>query len=259
MLALAASAPAGLRRPIERAAGIRRAGRSWDNGGSGTFRNRNLRIAMTPTFDLDRTARELYDAEGRRFDALTRTWTFVRSAEKSDACEKVDLLAAAAWVQKESEHPLRVPVGVIGPREATRDQMIAAMRIGELLADCGFVMLCGGLHGVMQSVCEGVKRVGGMSIALLPEDDGVHANSFVDVVLATGLGEARNVLISRASFALIAIGNSFGTLSEVALGRQFGKLVVGIEGAADVAGVRHVQNARQAVEAIAARLLGVEA
>jgi hypothetical protein len=213
---------------------------------------------MNHTFDLDRNAHELYDGEGRRFDALTRTWTFVRSAEKGDACEKIDLLAAAAWVQKESEHPLRVPVGVVGPREATRGQMIAAMRIGELIADCGFVLLCGGRHGVMQSVCEGVKRVGGTSIALLPDDDAAHANPFVDVVLATGIGEARNVLIARASFALIAIGNSFGTLSEVALGRQFDKLVVGVEGAADVAGVHHVQTAQQAVEAVAAALLGVE-
>jgi len=212
---------------------------------------------MTLTFDLDRTARELFDAEGRRFDALTRTWTFVRSAEKSDVCERVGLLHAAAWVQKESEHPLRVPVGVIGPREATRDQMIAAMRIGELLADCGFVLLCGGRHGVMQSVCEGSKRVGGMSVALLPDDDDAHANPFVDVAIATGIGEARNVLIARASFALIAIGNSFGTLSEVALGRQFGKLVVGIEGAAQVEGVRHVRTPQEAVEAVAAALLGV--
>ena len=213
---------------------------------------------MTPTFDLDRAARELYDADGRRFDALTRTWTFVRSAEKGDACEKVGLLDAAAWVQKESEHPLRVPIGVIGPREATRDQMLAAMRIGEFLADCGFVLLCGGRHGVMQSVCEGSKRVGGMSVALLPDDDEAHANPFVDVVIATGIGEARNVLIARASFALIAIGNSFGTLSEVALGRQFGKRVIGLLGAARVEGVVHVDGVADALDLVARDVLGLD-
>jgi hypothetical protein len=133
------------------------------------------------------------------------------------------------------------------------------MRIGELLGDCGFVLLCGGRHGVMQSVCEGSKRVGGTSIALLPDDDSAHANPFVDIVLATGIGEARNALIARAAYALIAIGNSFGTLSEVALGRQFGKLVVGIEGAADVEGVRHVKTPQEAVSAVAATLLGVAA
>lgn len=70
---------------------------------------------MNVTFDLDRAAHELYDAQGRRFDAMTRTWTFVRSAEKSAVCENVSALGAAAWLQKESEHPLRVPIGVIGP------------------------------------------------------------------------------------------------------------------------------------------------
>ena len=212
---------------------------------------------MNVTFDLDRHAHEIYDSEGHRFDALTRTWTFVRSAEKGDACEKVDLLGAAAWLQKDSEHPLRVPIGVIGPREATPAQLTAALRVGELLADCGFVVICGGRQGVMQSVCEGVKRVGGVSIGLLPDADSAHANSFVTVALATGIGEARNALIARASYCLIAIGDSFGTMSEVALGRQFGKLVVGLEGAAQVAGVQHVATAQAAVENVAAAVLGL--
>ena len=212
---------------------------------------------MNVTFDLDRDAREIYDTDGRRFDALTRTWTFVRSAEKSDACEKVDILAATAWLQRESGHPLRVPIGVIGPRDATPAQLGAALRVGELLADCGLVVICGGRQGVMQSVCEGVARVGGMSIGLLPDPDPAHANPFVSVALATGIGEARNALIARAAFCLIAIGDSYGTLSEVALGRQFGKLVVGLEGAAPVSGVVHVTDARMAVERVAAAVLGI--
>ncbi|MEO8505996.1 MAG: hypothetical protein ABI593_00025 [Betaproteobacteria bacterium] len=212
---------------------------------------------MNVTFDLDRAAHELYDAQGRRFDAMTRTWTFVRSAEKSAACEKVDALAAVAWLQKESEHALRVPIGVIGPRDASSAQLVAALRVGELLADCGFIVICGGRHGVMQSVCEGVKRVGGMSIALLPDTDISHANSFVTVALATGIGEARNALLASASLCLIAIGDSFGTLSEVALGRQFGKPVIGLEGAAQVDGVVHAGSPQEAVTIVAKAVLGV--
>jgi uncharacterized protein (TIGR00725 family) len=212
---------------------------------------------MTTTFELDRNVHELYDAEGRRFDALTRTWTFVRSSEKGDGCERVELLAAATWLQRDSEHPLRMPIGVIGPRDATSAQLRAALRVGELLADCGFVVLCGGRDGVMQSVCEGVARVGGTSIGLLSDADPAHANHFVGVILATGIGEARNALIARASFGLIAIGDSFGTLSEVALGRRYGKLVVGLEGAAQVDGVVHVADARSAVECVASAVLAV--
>ena len=167
------------------------------------------------------------------------------------------MLAAAAWLQKESGHPLRVPVGVVGPREATPAQLAAALHVGELLADCGFVVICGGRQGIMQAVCEGVARVGGTSIGLLPDADPAHANPFVTVALATGIGEARNALIARAAVCLIAIGDSFGTLSEVALGRQFGKHVVGLEGAAHVEGVAHVADARAAVALVAAVALGV--
>jgi uncharacterized protein (TIGR00725 family) len=108
----------------------------------------------------------------------------------------------------------------------------------------------------MQAVCEGVARNGGLSIGLLPDADPSPANPFVDVVLATGIGEARNALIARAALCLIAIGNSFGTLSEVALGRQFGKLVVGLEDAPRVDGVVHVATAREAVTRVAMLALG---
>jgi hypothetical protein len=77
------------------------------------------------------------------------------------------------------------------------------------------------------------------------------------VPIATGIGEARNALIARAAFCLIAIGDSFGTLSEVALGRQFGKLVIGLEGAADLAGVRRAAGAREAVQMAAEAILAV--
>ena len=75
-------------------------------------------------------------------------------------------------------------------------------------------------------------------------------------MLATGIGEARNALIARASFCLVAIGDSYGTLSEVAFGRQFGKLVVGLEGAAAVDGVVQVDGVAAALDAVAAFALG---
>lgn len=211
---------------------------------------------MNPTFDLDRAAGELRDSSGRRFDAQTRIWSSVLPVPMSGG-ERVDVLAALTWLQRESQHPLRVPIGVIGPREATSAQLRVALQVGELLADCGLVVICGGRHGVMQAVCEGVKRVGGMSIGLLPDADPSPANPFVGVILATGIGEARNALIARAAFCLIAIGDSYGTLSEVALGRQFGKLVLGLEGAAQVDGVVPMADARSAVERVALAVFGL--
>ncbi len=170
----------------------------------------------------------------------------------------LDAIAALAWLQRASGRALRQPIGVIGPREATDRQLAIATEVGELLGDCRLAVLCGGRHGVMQAVCEGVARVGGLSIGLLPDADASQANPFVSVAIATGIGEARNALIARASFCVIAIGNSFGTLSEVALARQFGKPVIGLKGAAKVEGVVHVATARQAIERVADAVLGLE-
>jgi hypothetical protein len=214
---------------------------------------------MSDTFRLDRRRGVLLDVEGRRFDPLTRTWSAAATTLQADAFEPVDAIGAVTWLQRESDQPLRVPIGVIGPREATDAQLAAALEVGELLGDCRLAVVCGGRQGVMQAVCEGVARVGGLSIGLLPETDPKAANRYVGVAIATGIGEARNALIARASFCLIAIGDSFGTLSEVALGRQFGKLVVGLEGAADVDGVRHVATAREAIAIVAEAVLATTA
>ncbi len=212
---------------------------------------------MTATFVLDRESNFLFDENGRRFDAGERKWHPASGKKASGGlAEMLDAIAAVGWLQRESGYPLREPIGVIGPREATPAQLAAALEVGELLGDCRLTVLCGGRQGVMQAVCEGLARVGGLAIGLLPETDASQANPFVHVAIATGIGEARNALIARASFCLIAIGNSLGTLSEVALGRQFGKLVVGVENAARVEGVLHVASAREAVAKVAMAILG---
>jgi uncharacterized protein (TIGR00725 family) len=212
---------------------------------------------VSATFKLDRKRGVLLDSSGRRFDPVARQWHAAETKIRTDALEAVDAIAAVTWLQRESSHPVRVPIGVIGPREATDAQLAAALEVGELLGDCRLTVICGGRQGVMQAVCEGVARVGGLSIGLLPETDATAANPYVGVAIATGIGEARNALIARASFCLIAIGDSLGTLSEVALARQFGKLVIGLEGAADVEGVQHIATAREAVARAAEAILTV--
>ena len=209
---------------------------------------------MSDIFRLDRTRAALFDGAGRCFDPAKRRW-LAPTPIISDQVVALDAIGAVTWLQRESGAWLRVPIGVIGPREATPAQLTAALKVGELLGDCRLTVICGGRQGVMQAVCEGVSRVGGLSIGLLPETDAAQANPFVGVAIATGIGEARNALIARASFCLIAIGDSLGTLSEVALGLQFGKLVIGLEGAADVEGVQHVSTAKEAVERVATAIL----
>ena len=83
------------------------------------------------------------------------------------------------------------------------------------------------------------------------------ANPYVTVPIATGIGEARNALVARAAFCLVAIGDSYGTLSEVALGLQFGKRVFGLAGAARVNGVRHCASPDEAIDAVARVVLAL--
>ena len=120
-------------------------------------------------------------------------------------------------------------VGVVGSGSAERDQLALAEDVGRLLATRGAIVLCGGLGGVMEAACRGAKSVGGMTVGLLPGSDRRDANAWVDVAIATGLGEARNALVVRAADVLIAIGGEFGTLSEIALALKTGTPVVGID------------------------------
>jgi uncharacterized protein (TIGR00725 family) len=209
-----------------------------------------LEAGTSVTFRLDRAAGLLLDGRGRRYDCVTGEWQ-AAGDNFPGSFEPLDAIAAATWLQRESGCRRRSPVGVIGPRDATAAQIATAEAMGVGLAVMGFVVICGGRGGVMEAVCKGAATAGGITIGLLPEPDDSCANRYVGVAIATGIGEARNALIARASLCLVAIGNSFGTLSEVALGRQFGKQVIGLEGAAQVDGVRHVQGPREALRCVA--------
>jgi uncharacterized protein (TIGR00725 family) len=140
-------------------------------------------------------------------------------------------------------------VAVVGAGEATADEIAAAEEVGRLLAERGAVLVCGGLGGVMEAACRGAKEGGGSTVGVLPGRDRAAANRYVDVAIATGLGEARNALVVRAADVLIAVGGGYGTLSEIALALKGGTPVVGI-GSWELAGrpLKEARDAREAVE-----------
>ncbi|MFP5219464.1 MAG: TIGR00725 family protein [Actinomycetes bacterium] len=118
-------------------------------------------------------------------------------------------------------------VGVVGPGDgATPDDIEAAREVGRLLGEAGAVLVCGGLGGVMAAACEGAVAAGGLTVGLLPGTDRAAANQHVSVALPTGLGELRNGLLVRCCDAVIGVGGSWGTLSELALARRTGVPVV---------------------------------
>jgi uncharacterized protein (TIGR00725 family) len=108
-----------------------------------------------------------------------------------------------------------------------------------LLAERGSCVLTGGLSGVMAAAAEGCSQAGGISIGLLPGTDREAASPHLTIALPTGLGELRNGLLVRSADGIIAVGGSWGTLSEVALAHRLGVPVVTLNGWSvwDAAGV----------------------
>jgi len=106
----------------------------------------------------------------------------------------------------------------------------------------------------MEAACQGASQQGGLTIGILPTNSRESANPYVRVAIATGLGEARNALITRTSDAVIAIGGEFGTLSEIGLALKMGKPVVGIvtwelaKGGQPSSAIRRAGSAEEAVK-----------
>jgi uncharacterized protein (TIGR00725 family) len=138
-------------------------------------------------------------------------------------------------------------VAVVGPGDADREQVEAAEWIGRGLAQRGAVLVCGGLGGVMEAACRGAASAGGLTVGILPGLNRADANAWVQVAIATGLGELRNGLVVRAADAVIAIGGAYGTLSEVALALKAGVPVVGLD-TWDIDGVERVELAEDALD-----------
>ncbi|HLY50325.1 MAG TPA: TIGR00725 family protein [Solirubrobacteraceae bacterium] len=137
-------------------------------------------------------------------------------------------------------------VAVVGPGQATADQERMAEAVGRGLAERGAVVVCGGLGGVMAAVCRGAGSANGRTVGILPGNDRSEANPWVEIVIATGLGELRNGLIVRNADAVIAVGGGHGTLSEIALALKAGLPVLGL-GSWEIEGVEPAATPADAV------------
>jgi uncharacterized protein (TIGR00725 family) len=107
-------------------------------------------------------------------------------------------------------------IGVAATSEPDARVARLAHELGRRLAEGGATIVCGGGQGAMAAVCAGAREAGGVTIGLLPGSDRAEGNDDLSVALPTGLGQGRNLLLVRASDALVAIGGGFGTLSEIA-------------------------------------------
>ncbi|GAA0666450.1 TIGR00725 family protein [Kitasatospora atroaurantiaca] len=124
-----------------------------------------------------------------------------------------------------------IQVAVCGPAQCTAAEEAAAREVGALLARSGAVVLCGGYGGVMAAAAEGAAGVGGLVIGILSGADRSGASPHLTAAVATGMGQARNSVLVGSADAVIAVGGSWGTLSEVAMAMRRGvNPVVGLGG-----------------------------
>ena len=138
-------------------------------------------------------------------------------------------------------------VSVIGGGVIDRETAATARAVGRELAERDHTVVCGGLGGVMEAVCEGAHEAGGETIGIVPGPDREAANEYVDTAIATAMGNARNVLVVLNGDAAIAIDGSTGTLSEIGHALDFDRPVAGID-THDIEGVEAVDSAAVAVD-----------
>ena len=122
-------------------------------------------------------------------------------------------------------------IGVIGGSEASEETLKIAYEVGRYIANNNAVLVCGGLGGVMDAASRGASENGGVVVGIIPGADKSAANPYVQIVIPTGMGVARNALVVHASDVLVAFPGKFGTLSEIGLALDLGKPVIYLPGA----------------------------
>jgi uncharacterized protein (TIGR00725 family) len=119
-------------------------------------------------------------------------------------------------------------IAVVGERDASRANALEAEHVGREIALRGGILICGGMDGVMEAAARGCKSAGGITIGIIPSVDADDANPHIMVPIVTGMGEGRNIIVVRSAQAVIAIGGSYGTLSEIALALRLNIPVIGL-------------------------------
>ena len=120
-------------------------------------------------------------------------------------------------------------IGVIGAGECARDTANLAYDVGKEIARAGYGLVCGGLGGVMEAASKGCKEAGGLTVGIIPQEESAAGNPYLDIIIPSGMGIMRNLLVVRSALGLIAVNGRYGTLSEIAFALQLHKPVIGLQ------------------------------
>ena len=143
---------------------------------------------------------------------------------------------------------MKTIIGIIGESQASDEQFSAAQEVGVQIAKRGGVIVCGGLGGVMEAACRGAKSAHGLTIGIIPGFSRHEANPYIDIPIVTGMSHARNIIVVHTSNAIIAIGGSHGTLSEIAFALKLGIPIIGIRTWDVSAEIKKVSSPKEAVD-----------
>jgi len=129
--------------------------------------------------------------------------------------------------------PLKI--GVMGGAGSgiPQEHLDIAVRLGRAITDAGCVMITGGCPGLPLAAARGAKDRGGMVIGISPglsldEHSYKYGSPTLahDVLIFTGSGlMGREVVNIRSSDIVVIIGGSSGTLGELAIAYDEGKLI----------------------------------
>src|SRR5438105_10872359 len=140
---------------------------------------------------------------------------------------------------------MAIQVAVIG---SGREHEARAQEVGRLLAERGATVVTGGLGAVMAAAARGAKSAGGTTIGILPGETRAEANEWIDHVVVTGIGHARNLAVVASGDAVIAVGGRHGTLAEIGFALTLGRRVVIREPGWEVDGALRAASPAEAVE-----------
>ncbi len=140
---------------------------------------------------------------------------------------------------------LPIQVSVIGSGAEHEER---AEEVGRLLAGRGATVVTGGLGEVMAAACRGAKGAGGTTLGILPAETRAAANEWVDHVIVTGIGHARNLAVVASGDAVIAVGGRHGTLAEIGFALTLGRPVVVLEPGWEIDGTLRARTPGQAVD-----------
>ncbi|MGB7291745.1 MAG: TIGR00725 family protein [Thermodesulfobacteriota bacterium] len=143
---------------------------------------------------------------------------------------------------------MKTVIGIIGVSEASVEECRTAQEVGVEIAKRDGIIVCGGLGGVMEAACRGAKSEHGLTVGIIPGFSRHEANPYIDIPIVTGMSHARNIIVVRTSNAIIAIGGSYGTLSEIALALKLGIPTIGIKTWDVSSEIKKVSSPKEAVD-----------